>query len=413
MQRPLNPNPPETPFGGGRDPARGLLAIPTLLGALGAIATLLGLGASPAGLAGAALPAIAGLAGGLFLRRGHREALAAAQADLDEGRVEIERLQGYVAPLEAACAQALPLWSRQIETSREQTENSIVELTRRFSEMAERLTQVIEVSREGLGGLTDEQGMITLFEESQGLLQSVVDSLESTLQQEDQMLEQMRALAVQTGELQEMAASVGNIADEINMLALNAAIEAARAGEQGRGFAVVADEVRRLATQSAATGQRIRDKVGEIGTAMGTTLESAEQSTSLSREVTNEGKGTIESVFARLRDTITALQEESGSLRETGDGIRAEISEVLVAFQFQDRVSQILAHVRDDLEALGERIGGYSARRTAAGELTPLDVEALVAGIAAGYTTDEERYNHDPGAAGAPAAHDEAEITFF
>jgi hypothetical protein len=65
-------------------------------------------------------------------------------------------------------------------------------------------------------------------------------------------------------EINQVSASIKEIADQINLLGLNAAIEAARAGEYGRGFTIVAGEIRKLSEHSKETAPAIRRLTGDI-----------------------------------------------------------------------------------------------------------------------------------------------------
>jgi len=378
---------------------------------LGTLATFYGVGFSLLSFIYCAVLWAIGLYGWYALRRAHTDGLnhAAQAASLSETEAETKRLCTYVESLDDLLSQVFPVWTRQIGTSREQTEESIVELTQRFSGMVERLGQVINVSNSSSEELGGGQGMIALFSNSQESLQSVVESLKATLAHEDQMLEQVRSLAVRTDELTEFARGVKQIAFEINLLALNAAVEAAHAGDQGNGFAVVATEVRKLATLSAELGKQIHNKTAEIDTVMSSTVQRAEKSKEFSSEAVSSGQNVIETVFARLHETITTLQDDGATLRSSGAQIQSEIVDVLVAFQFQDRVSQILAHVQDDI---GDLLVRFEAQRVDAQDFEPFDVGALLAERAANYSTDEERRNHSNTVAEDTPVTEE-EVTFF
>ena len=251
-----------------------LVAIAASVGVL----ALNGASASNIGLSVAILALGAGV--GVWAARSQRQqldsALAAAMADHD--------LQGSEHPTHKTHAQfnevilgAMPIWAKQVESSRQQTETAIVSLTSRFTGISSRLEDTVQASQLAAGELAGSSsgGAVQVLAQSEGELVKVIDSLKATQASRDETLAQVRNLTAYTGELRTMAADVAAIAAQTNLLALNAAIEAARAGEAGRGFAVVADAVRSLSSKSSETGQQMSAKVDIINTAITQLVQAA------------------------------------------------------------------------------------------------------------------------------------------
>jgi methyl-accepting chemotaxis protein len=74
-----------------------------------------------------------------------------------------------------------------------------------------------------------------------------------------------------------MAATISQIAEQVNLLSLNASIEAARAGDQGKGFAVVAKEIGNLASQATATVNEITQTTDKVHYAFRNLTENSKQ----------------------------------------------------------------------------------------------------------------------------------------
>jgi len=388
-----------------------VLLLPAVLGVCAAVALgttgdnlLMGIGAALF---------VSGVGSGVFMKwlcDKTQQNASDAQTFFD---TEISQMQMYAKSLENMCKELLPVLSRNISSSNNQTEQSIIELSREFSGLSSQLEEVISASRNKVEALGDDDGMVNLFNESRDSLQTVINSLESSLELENSLLTEIRDLATHAEELNNMAGVVGQIADQINLLALNAAIEAARAGEHGRGFAVVADEVRKLAFMSAETSQQMREKVSNIGDAFSSTLKQAENSIDHNRQAFDDGKGTIESVLGRLQVTIKSLQDDSTALRSVGTNIRDEISGVLVSLQFQDRVSQILNRVQEDIGGMVEMVDDSQSQRLSDKALVPVDYESRLQLMRDHYTTDEQRHNHNNNDVHNGPGDTESELTFF
>ncbi|ALG73626.1 hypothetical protein VY88_22720 [Azospirillum thiophilum] len=95
----------------------------------------------------------------------------------------------------------------------------------------------------------------------------------STAERAEQARTHLDALSSAIEQVDQIVASINAVASQTNLLALNATIEAARAGEAGKGFAVVASEVKNLASQTHAMTEQIGQQIGTVKAASGRTVE--------------------------------------------------------------------------------------------------------------------------------------------
>ncbi|WP_421206649.1 methyl-accepting chemotaxis protein [Aeromonas enteropelogenes] len=314
--------------------------------------------------------------------------------------------------LEEVCQKAVPIWSQQIESSRQQTEEAMIDLTQRFSGLANKLEEAVSASHQAAGDLggTESKGMAAVLSESQLQLNEVLSLMHSAQENRDAMLAEIKSLTAYTLELNTMALDVAKIASQTNLLALNAAIEAARAGEAGRGFAVVADEVRNLSRLSSETAQKMSDKVDTINAGIGRVSEIAESSAARDHVSVANSEQAIEQVLTRFRQATDSLAESASLLQSESTDIHHEISNVIISLQFQDRVSQILNQVRNNMEHLSSHLNDPVQQVRTSGPIM-IDADSWLADMELTYATDEQRDIHH-GRSTKPTTSS-ADITFF
>lgn len=324
-------------------------------------------------------------------------------------------IDDYIAGRQQFAEKVAPVWSAHIANSTAQMEAAVSELTQRFSGIVARLDHAVDVSGSATSSIEDgHDGLVAVFASSETKLGSVVDSLKAATDSKAEMLDKVQSLAHFINELKEMASDVASIAAQTNLLALNAAIEAARAGESGRGFAVVAREVRMLSNLSAETGRKITEKVGLISEAIVSTCQAATDTVEREQASTSVSEQAIEAVLADFRHVTDTLVNSSNLLKEESIGIKSEVGEALVQLQFQDRVGQIMSHVKANIEQLPSVLAENRRQFTQVGELRPLDAARILDELENTYAMAEERDTHRArGAVPRLAAAQDSGITFF
>ena len=383
-----------------------LVAVAAAVGVLavnGASGQNLGLGAAILALGGAA-----GLLGARAQRRRFDSALAQAR-DLHELQTAEHLSPETQAKLNEVILGAMPIWAKQVESSRQQTETAIVALTSRFTGISSRLEETVQASQLAAGELAGKSsgGAVQVLAQSESELVQLIDSLKAAQASRDETLAQVRNLTAYTGELRTMAADVAAIAAQTNLLALNAAIEAARAGEAGRGFAVVADAVRSLSSKSSETGQQMSAKVDIINNAITQLVQAASSGADQDSHSVTSSQESIQRVLERFKSVTGRLADSADMLQQESFGIRDELTQVLVSLQFQDRVSQILSHVRDNIEDLHVHL---QQARQSPDQAASIDARQWLARMETTYATDEQRRNHHGDSNAQQASQ---EITFF
>lgn len=158
----------------------------------------------------------------------------------------------------------------------------------------------------------------------QNSIDDVVGSISEVKTSSNDVVKVLSELGHSVNSIENIITLIQSIAEQTNLLALNASIEAARAGDAGRGFAVVAEEVRKLAEESNASTDKIRDVIGQVQIKMKDTLK-----------VVNEEQGIIDQTVEKSHVT----KEQFSVISKAIDVIIDQINEITKSTQQQSTIA--------------------------------------------------------------------------
>jgi methyl-accepting chemotaxis protein len=202
------------------------------------------------------------------------------------------------------------------------------------------------------GGETNPQRFDEFVRNTSDVMQRVVDSVVDNSRLGMELVELTDSIAKSTTNVQGILSEIGAIAKQTNLLALNAAIEAARAGEAGRGFAVVADEVRDLSARTTQFSQQINTLMSGMQVAVRQTEQAIQRMASQDMTFALESKSHVEEIIHTIEAQNKGRLEAIGKLASSAHGMEQQVSQAITALQFQDMVSQLMAHVGKRIDAL-------------------------------------------------------------
>ena len=178
---------------------------------------------------------------------------------------------------------------------------------------------------------------------SAGETDKVMQLMEESKVQINQMRDAMDKITVTSKEVVGIIKTIEEIASQTNLLALNASIEAARAGEAGRGFSVVATEIGSLADESTRAANTTKNLIG-------VSIDEIEKGTSLAKQVV-ESMQKVQDGIAYVDELIMRTAENSLRQAQSIEEIRTGVEEIAQSIEDNSAAAEESAATSEELAA--------------------------------------------------------------
>jgi methyl-accepting chemotaxis protein len=112
----------------------------------------------------------------------------------------------------------------------------------------------------------------------------------------------------------------------------------------------------------------------------------------------------IARVLLMIRTTVDALERIAKPFSHETEMVSQQVDRMYRGFQYQDRISQMMTLLHDDIARLELALGDTN---------TDVDAVAWLARLESQYVMTEQRHHHSTAGGGVHTAADDEETTFF
>lgn len=289
-----------------------------------------------------------------------------------------------------AVCNVLAVLEGQIKDINQDVETSVAGVCKGFQGMAVRAQSAVSAASESISsGAKDSGGGKDMIAEMQKVLNSLLENVRSSSDFTQAVSEKLTSIESRLEAIEKTLGDVEELANKAKVVALNGQIEASRIGSAGLAFAVVARETKALSTNAASTSDAIRKLISKLTAEVKVTADEIRQRTDIDAnrfvESEQQARELLHDIDVNHKQIVKSLNTTS----EISGELRGDIARAVMSMQFQDRVSQRMAHVAETLEILVHEVDAKS--------FTYCEAEARgrsdqwLSQISKKYTMDSER----------------------